>query len=330
MKTRLYQNIPVEGFEDQDPSRIYQDPIRKDSRFWNEGKWENFIAPLLSKNVTDSTFVEMGCNAGLFLKLAEDYGFRNVVGIEKNTTPVKYGLKYRDSIGYHYKLLKRCLGGRNGENGSFDIDELPVADYTIMSTFHYYIGINSWIKYLDRLKSKTRYVLIVSRPSMRKENWRAHSSHERLKEYFADWEEIGVVNDVSKEGDPAPRDLFSVLFKSPVLERVALKDIDTSWIKVHPLYVAMKDLAEQAKDNDNLDPFTTDYYEKYLQNKEGKWKVGTTRRYVLSKFNMMMDIKENGIRDPIILNQANEILDGGHRLSILEAFDYESVIVRRA
>jgi len=30
------------------------------------------------------------------------------------------------------------------------------------------------------------------------------------------------------------------------------------------------------------------------------------------------------------VNQANEILDGGHRLSILEAFDYESVIVRRA
>jgi len=330
MKTRLYQNIPVEGFEDQDPASIYQDPIRKNSRFWNEGRWDNFIVPLLSKNVTDQVFVEMGCNAGLFLKLATDYGFRHVVGIEKNTTPVKYGLEYRDSIGYHYNLLKRSLGGRYGEEGSFDIDELPVADYTIMSTFHYYIGINSWIKYIDRLKSKTRYVLIVSRPSMRKENWRAHSSHERLKEYFSDWEEMGVVKDVSKEGDPASRDLFSILFKSPILERVALKDIDTKGIKAHPIYSAFKDLTEQVKDNDNLDLFTTDYYEKSLQSKVGKWTVKNTRRYALGKFNMLRDVKENGIKDAILLNQANEIIDGAHRLSILEGLDYESVIVRRA
>ena len=319
---KLYQNIPLEGVVEQNANR-------KDSKFWNEGKWENFIAPLLSKNVTDSTFVEMGCNAGLFLKLAEDYGFRNVVGVEKDSTPVSEGLRYRDSIGYHYKMLKRTLGGQFGENGNFNIDELPIADYTIMSTFHYYIDINSWIKYLDRLKSKTRYVLIVSRPRMRRIHWRAYSSYEDLKVYFSDWEEMGIVDGVSSEGDPSPRNLFSVLFKSPVLDRIALTDIDTREPKDNSMYVAMKDIAEQISSDDSIDPLKTEYYEKWLQRKEGRWAKRTINEFVLGKFNMMLDVKENGMKDPIILDQANRICDGGHRLAILEALGYESVIVRR-
>ena len=319
---KLYQNIPLEGVVEQNANR-------KDSKFWNEGKWENFIRPLLPVTVTDQTFVEMGCNAGLFLKLAEDYGFRNVVGVEKDNTPVSEGLRYRDSIGYHYKMLKRTLGGQFGENGNFNIDELPIADYTVMSTFHYYIDINSWIKYLDRLKSKTRYVLIVSRPVMRRMHWRAYSSHEDLKVYFSDWEEMGMADDVSPEGDPSPRNLFSVLFKSPVLDRIALTDIDTREPRDNSMYVAMRDLAEQVSIDDSIDPLKTEYYENWLQRKEGRWAKRTINKFVLGKFNMMLDVKENGMKDPIILDQANRICDGGHRLAILEALGYESVIVRR-
>jgi hypothetical protein len=195
-----------------------------------------------------------------------------------------------------------------------------------MSTFHYYIDINSWVKYLDRLKSKTRYVLIVSRPKMGKRHWRAHCSYKAVKSYFSDWEEAGMVDNVSQEGDPSPRNLFSVLFKSPVLERIALKDIDTSRA-VSPIYPAMKDLAKRARDNDN--PFTTIYYEQVLQSHEGKWAKRVIEKYVLKKFNMMIDVKENGIKDPLIINRAGVLLDGGHRFAILDALGYESLIARR-
>ena len=35
------------------------------------------------------------------------------------------------------------------------------------------------------------------------------------------------MDDVPKEGDPKPRDLFSVLFKSPYLRRVPIGDVTT-------------------------------------------------------------------------------------------------------
>ena len=324
-RPRLYQNLEVGGvpFSRARPERMI-------SRFWNEGKFNNFIAPHLPEDCTDQVFVEMGCNAGLFLKLAKDRGYRYVVGIEKDKTPVAEGIKYRDQIGYDYKILKCQLGGKFGENGSFDIDELPVADVTVMSTFHYYIDINSWVKYLDRLKSKSCNVLIVSRPRMKRLHWLALAAYPYVKEYFKDWEEVSMIDNVPKEGDPDPRDLYSVMFKSPVVERMKIEDVRVREPENDEMYIAVGDLARQVAENENIDPFETDYYEKWVERKKEKWDDRLIRKFVQGKYNLMLDIKENGLRDPLVLQGKEENLsDGGHRLAILKALGHKSVIVRK-
>lgn len=324
-RPRLYQNLEIEGvpFSRARPERMI-------SRFWNEGKFNSFIAPHLPEDCTDQVFVEMGCNAGLFLKLAKDRGYRHVVGIEKDKTPVIEGSKYRDKIGYDYKILKRQLGGKFGGNGSFDIDELPVADVTVMSTFHYYIDINNWVKYLDRLKSKSCYVLIVSRPRMKRLHWKALANYSYVKEYFKDWEEMGLIDNVPKEGDPDPRDLYSVMFKSPVVERIRIEDVRVRVPENEEMYVAVGEFARQIAANENTDPFETDYYKKWVERKEGRWSNRMIKKFVQDKYNLMLDIRENGLRDPLVLQGKEEKLsDGGHRLAIMKALGHKSVIVRK-
>ena len=315
---KLYQNIPLNGVEHQNTNRV-------GSKFWNEGKWDNFIAPLLRKDCTDRTFVEMGCNAGLFLKLAEDKGFRHVVGVEKDKTPVEEGLRYRNLIGYNYRIIKRTLGGPFGNPGNFNIDEIPVADITLMSTFHYYIDINSWIKYLDRLRNKTHHVLIVSR-HVSQDHWRALSDYKSVCKYFEGWEELGVIKGISKDNDPSPRNLWSMIFRNPLLARINIEDIKTPKTE---MCVAIGNLAALVRDNDNIDPFDTDYYKAWVERKRGRWSSKKIRMFVKDKFDLMISIKENGLIDPLIVQQDNKLSDGGHRLAVLKAFGYKSVLVRR-
>ena len=319
---KLYQNIPMAGVAPQNEKK-------NNSKFWNEGKWNNFIAPLLPSSCIDQTFVEMGCNAGLFLKLAEDKGFRNIVGVEKDRTPVQQGLRYKDQIGYKYQILKRKIGGEFGENGTFDINELPVADYTLMSTFHYYVDINSWLKYVDRLITKTANVIIVSRPVMRKRHWLARCELDALDWYFDEWEKVEYIDNVLKENDPHPRDLFTVMYKSPVLKRLSLSEIDIRESRDDPTYLVMRQFAKEVAISDNIDPFDTDFYRRWKERKDGKWSERTLRKFVKGKYDMMVNVKENGLLDPIVIDHKNRLCDGGHRLAILTELGYETVMTRR-
>ncbi len=73
---RWYQTVFIDGVD-----AVFEDVNRKVSKFWNEGKWDNFIKPLLT-NVDKGSLLEIGCNAGLFLKMAKDEGFKKVIGVE--------------------------------------------------------------------------------------------------------------------------------------------------------------------------------------------------------------------------------------------------------
>jgi hypothetical protein len=199
-----------------------------------------------------------------------------------------------------------------------------------MSTFHYYIDINSWLKYLDILRGKSRYILFVSRPKMGRRHWRAYSSLEVLKKYLSEWEQVDVVAGISQEGDSAPRKLFSVLFKNPLLERIPIDDINIREKTDDAMYLAMNDLAKQAVENPSVEAFDTDYYNKWVKRKKGRWTDKFIKKFVQNKFDLMVSVKENGLKDPLIIDRANRLCDGGHRLEVLKALGYKSVIVRYA
>jgi len=299
-------------------------PGREQSRFWNVGKWNTFIAPLLPSDPAEQTLVEMGAESGLYLKLAEDHGYRNVIGVEKDKTPVAIAQQYRDTIGYSYKIMKRSLGNKFHEPGTFDIDELPVADVTLMSNFHYHIDLNSWIKYVDRLRGKSVYVLIVSVTEPHQHRWLPGASLDEVRAYFRGWEEISTVENVSQDGDSDPRSLYSVLFKNPLLDRIPFSEMSH---RGGDGDVGIRKLTEQVLAGEEIDLNQTAFYSDW-RNREPGWSDRTLLAWCESKLGVVRTIVEDdGIRDPILMS-GNKICDGHHRIVILQALGYKSAIVR--
>jgi glycosyltransferase involved in cell wall biosynthesis len=337
---RTYQILRVDGEPFTHPHGR-----KTASRFWNEGKWGTFIEPLLPSPITsDMTFVEMGTNAGLFLKMAADAGFGRVIGFEKNKTPARVGNEWRKALGYDYTLLKRTLGGKLGQEGTFNWDEVPIADVTLLSTFHYYVDINAWIKYVDRLAAKSCFVVVVSRPHLKEDHWMAKASLDAVRGYFRGWEEVGLIQDVSKEGDSYGRDLYSVAFQSPVLRRIPVEFIQRGRPS-RPMQVAMVDLAQKIASGEEFDLTATDYYkrwvdrkrrrqvlegEEYGKNEESAWSQRTLNFFTGLKRDTLTSVYQDGLKDALIVQREGlKLSDGGHRLALLaDALGHKTVIVR--
>ncbi len=314
---KLYQNIKIAG---EDIQSGYKGSAN--SKFWNEGKWNNFINPLLPENCQDMTFVDIGCNAGMFLRLAKERGFRDVIGFERRRTNCKYALKYRDSLGLDYKVLNRVVGV------NFDFDEMPVADVTLISNTHYYFHVEAWRKFLDQLQYKTRYCLIVSLHSEDAKYWKASRQLANVRNYFRNWREVGGIDNVSPEGDPRPRPMWSMLFES-TLERRRIDGIriirskvpDRKSEKVEEMYVHLVELAKEIRQTDEIVLKETNLY-----------KQGATRRgrdiLVQARIDLMLDVKHNGLKNPLLIKPSGQLLDGMGRLAILTGLGYESAIVR--
>lgn len=318
----LYQVLTV---DDKPFSRPR--PERTESIFWNEGRWRTFIEPLLPEDATDQTFVEMGCDAGLFLKLASNRGFRRVIGVEKNQTPVRLGREWRDLVDGDWMLLKRKLGSKFHEDGSFDLDELPLADVTLLSTMHYYVDINNWLKYTDSLRAKTCHVLIVSRPHLDYRHWEATADLPAVLSYFDGWDVAGIVEPPPTEGDPAPRELYSVLLKNPLIWRVPVAEIDVR--KRDRMFEAVAKLAARIAAGEDVEPLDTDFARLWAERKKGKWSDRTLGKFVRRKVNVMQGVARDGLMDPIVVDKDLRLCDGGHRLATVKALGCGSVIVRQ-
>jgi hypothetical protein len=298
-------------YQDMDDGiKMHLTDKQKGSKFWNEGKWENYVVPFLPKNCKGLTYVDMGCNAGLFLKLAEERGFSKVVGIESGKAAVKRGLAYRDKHGYKYDIQCRYM--------ERSLWHLPMADYVSFINSHYYLLIHDWLDILDRLQFKTMYCIITT---TRRTEWLCNaSSHgSNVKRYFKNWKLMGVIPQLPIKDDPCPRSLWNYCFKTPSLEKVPIGKLEGGQ---HVQGAYYKQLDE------GVPPLKTRYFKMFCKRHK------TTPRKRLEwrmhqKVKLYEDVKKNGIKNPIIVNHHYRVLDGNHRYNILKYLGYKKVIVRK-
>ena len=288
-----------------------RDKLEVGSKFWNKGKWDNFVNPLLPTDCKDLTFVDMGCNSGLFLKFAEDKGFKNVLGVDSDKIAVERGLKWRDKQGGTYKMLNSTM-----EEG---VDQIPIADYTTFVNSHYYFMVNDWIEFLDKLQLKTRYCIIVTAEKRHLNRCWASAGVEDIRRYFKTWEEVGFINELPTKGDPVPRRLWALCFKSPAIDKVSVDGLDSSNHVQDQFYGEL----------DKGTPYKDTRYYRILKKYRAEWGEPKLNQWIEEKISLYNDLKKNGVKKSILVDYENRILDGNHRYSMLKSLGYKEVFIRK-
>jgi len=327
---RLYQNIKIPN-----KKLVYEDEKRKNSNFWNEGKWNNFIEPLLPKYCKNKTFIEIGSSAGLFLKMAEDKGFRHVIGIESHPSRVKEAELYKKSNKGKYTILHQAV------SQDFDFNKLPLAHVTLFSNVHYYFSVGNFSKIVDALKSRSVYCIVVSARAGRITG-NARYDALSVRGYFNDWEEIKIQQHLDIKDDPSPRDnMYGISFKG-LLKEYNTDELYDKWCRSNEgskdyrkdaIPNALDDFYKKVLSGKKFDFKDTAYY-KYWQKRRPDVSDAWIQRQLRNKQKLAISVKKHGMIDPIYLSEKHwrynkgKLIDGQHRLSIVKRLGYKSILVR--
>jgi len=317
---KMYQHIDIPGKE-----LAYEGGDRRNSKFWNEGKWNTFIDPLIPTECIGQPFLEIGSNSGLFLKKAEEKGFRHVFGVERHPDRVMTAEWYKDSNNGKFKIIPQSM------DASFDWSQLPRLGMTLISNTHYYMEINDFAETVNSLRNRTVYCLVVSADGKKREGRVGHDI-ETIRGFFSDWTEVGVVQNVSMENDPSPREgMYGIIFKSNLElfeiekwgwpERAARSERD----KYNKLFPATDDFYNKVVSGEDFNLETTLLFDYYSVRKS----PGVALEYLVYKKELAKNIKYNGIKNLIYFDQEGRLIDGISRMSIAKALGYKYVIIKR-
>lgn len=245
---KVHQNVVIDGVD------YGESQARKKSKFYNENRWANFIEPLIDGDCSDKTFIELGCNAGLFLKMAKDRGFKEVYGVEADENACEVSKKLLGDVVRNEMI-----------DEDFDISSIPCVDYLMMSNFHYHLHLPVLIRLIHALQRKANYVILVSSDN-KSTRHKIHANEETTRHLFRHFKEVKHIPRIPIDGDTKPRQMFSFLFKTD-MSPVSIQHIKDNMGKVG------YDHYEMAKRRNRYVPLT----EPILINKNGRIIDGTHR-----------------------------------------------------
>lgn len=306
---RVHQNIILDGQDMGDAE------IRKNSAFCNEGKWNNFIAPLLPQG---DTFIEYGSNAGMYLNLASDK-YKRVIGIERDKNDCKIAEKYREQNNKGYKII-------NADLNNFDLATLPLADVTLFANFHYHQHIDEFRRLLDKLETRTCYIIIVSVNDKKSPHWRAQADSDSVRKYLKHWRLFDAISEncYKFKNDTHPRRMFSMIFKSSKIEKIPLNEVNLMGTKEAKGYEYGREFVKEVLDGAEYQE--TKYYTQINKLRHHDWSQTKIDDFIKQKYNLVYDMSLQGQKEPLILDNKMRLVDGIHRFLILETINKDPFV----
>ena len=236
----------------------------------NEKRWKNLIEPLLpSRDGKDRLFIELGSNAGFYLRKMADLGFKTI-GIEKEDEFVAQAKYWEEN------------DPKGTETIQADLREWPLrASYIVLlANVHYWLTPDELKELIHWLIVRSMYVIVIGRFRP----MRQHKSDCRLPallESFDGW----VQGKVTEDGKH-----YGTIFRNPIIIEREVSELEffQKLMKSKRFYAAFAEMVEKVLSGEITKLETGSKYYRYLQWRNDK----TRRRRFVKKIKLIKSVAE--------------------------------------
>lgn len=293
---RWYQNAIIDG--------VAMPVRRRDDT--TQLRWSEILAPLIPADGEGRLFVELGCNAGFYPRMARGMGYR-AIGVERN--PVFYRqARYwerRERVGVelihddlmHYKT--------------------PANYLTLMACVHYWLESEQFDALLKRLRNTSLHLVIMGKHSGRST---IPPDRRNLLARMKGWQ---------IEEQTRNRRHYGVLFRNPRLFEADTEELYTRHVEAtaqvgghsdfFPAFIEFVQLVNSGQEYD----YRRTAFHTYLRRRNLRYRETLMEAYA----GHVLSIRADGIRRPIVVRDGM-VVDGNHRLVIAHVLGIPKVICR--
>ena len=295
-------------------------PVKKmNEQCFGHGKWKNFIESLLTKDIIgNGLFADFGCNAGLYLLKAFEYGFDVAYGIEAGISAFAQLELTKDYHTEHdIRILFYAIGKLEkniAKSNAYQMNFLkfPIVDLSLLANVTYWIQDEALKVFASMLANKSKHVIIVTSTDIKEDgdNWKRCFNGD-------DWKIVTMQSRFKQNDDE--REMYSVLLESKRLIKIDVDDMFKKYVlnrkhnklfytEIWPTFV--KDCEDDSVNRKIFDWLTNG------QEKTAKHTIIKATEKLISLKIMVNEMKHKIMLEPIMItgNKAGDYIDGFHRL----------------
>lgn len=275
----------------------------------SELRWQELIAPLVPMGGDGRLFLELGCNAGFYLRKARALGYR-AVGVEKEPAFVEQALLWEreEPAGVTIKAADML---------EYDI---PACHVALLAHVHYWLESKELDDLLARLRERSLFLIVQGKH--RGESKIPPDRLQLLRRMAGDW--LAISQTRTKRH-------YAVLFRSPALFEMETNELYTARLAIatdqeREFFVTFEAFVRKVLAGKPFDHNQTSFAE-YLRKQRLRYREMLMWAYA----RLVEDVRENGVQTPLaVYRDCYRVQNGHHRLVIAKVLGIRHLICRTA
>lgn len=276
---------------------VYQRPR------YHEWRWKTHVEPLLEKDGRDRTLLDLGCNAGFYMKKANRLGYRT------------FGVEMDD------EYIAQAPKSLNITKADINLYTPRSAYLTLLLLVHHHQTEEQCEAIFHKLMYSTATLMVMGRHTVYRKLTKLNPNKESLMPKLRGWDIID-----SRDSDR----FYSILLNNPRYVRefnvddlyFATREF-VSKVKGYVDFVpSFEDFTRRTLEDIGFDPSESDFA-KHLKARGLRYVLGRCWQYKV----MIDDIRKNGLSTALIVRDGH-MRDGFHRLVVLRELGVKRVVCR--